>query len=60
MAKSKKPFEVVVEAKLVVRAFDEKSARKKAEAALAHRSDLAADVALVGEGWVYDAVRLQP
>lgn len=58
MAKSKKAFEVVVEAKLVVRAFDEDSARKKAEKVLQRSAPLADDVTTTGTAWVYDAVRV--
>ena len=53
MPKQKRPFEVEIEAKLTVLAFDEDSARKKAERALAAGRRLSADVETSGEIWTY-------
>ncbi len=53
MPKQKRLFEVEVEAKLTVLAFDESSARKKVERALAAGRELAVDVAATGSVWTY-------
>ena len=53
MPKQKRPFEVEIEAKLTVLAFDEGSARKKAERALAAGNNLASDVVASGAVWIY-------
>ncbi len=53
MPKRKRPFEVEVEAKLTVLAFDEGSARKKVERALASGRKLDADVEATGSLWTY-------
>ena len=55
MPKQKRPFEVEIEAKLTVLAFDEDSARKKVERALAAGRKLDADVGATGEVWTYAA-----
>ena len=56
MPKQKHPFEVEIEAKLTVQAFDEDSARKKVEKAFSSGRSLGADVH-AGDGvWTY-AVR---
>ena len=53
MPKQKRPFQVEVEAKLTVYAFDEDSARKKVEKAFASGRSLGADVN-AGDGiWTY-------
>lgn len=59
MPKRKHPFELEVEAKLTVHAFDEESARKKAERALASGRTLGDDVEATGEVWVYHAERVE-
>jgi hypothetical protein len=59
MPKQKRPFEVEIEAKLTVFAFDEGSARKKVERALAAGRNLGIDVEATGAVWTYaTAVRL--
>lgn len=58
--KTKKPFEIEIEAKILVDAFDEATARKKAEAALADRRALATDVRGTGHVWTYAATQLEP
>ncbi len=55
MPKQKRLFEVEVEAKLTVLAFDEASARKKVERALAAGRDLGTDVEATGAVWTYVA-----
>ncbi len=55
MPKQKRPFEVEVEAKLTVFAFDERSARKKVERALATGRNLGTDVEATGAVWTYAA-----
>lgn len=56
MPKQKRTFQVEIEAKLVVDAFDEFSARKKAEKILnGTRRVLAPDVRTSGQGWTYQA-----
>jgi hypothetical protein len=58
MAKSKRHFEIEIEAKIRVDAFDEASARKKVERALAARRQLGADVTATGDVWTYSATQL--
>lgn len=58
MAKSKRRFEVELEAKVTVDAFDEASARKKIERALAENRRLGDDVTATGAVWTYAATRL--
>lgn len=53
MPKQKRPFTVEIEAKLSVLAFDEASARKKVEKALAKGRQLGPDVATTAEVWTY-------
>ena len=53
MPKQKRTFEVEIEAKLTVAAFDEASARKKIEKALAERKHLGDDVQATGAVWTY-------
>ena len=55
MPKQKRTFEVEIEAKLAVEAFDEASARKKIEKALATGRSLGGDVAATGNVWTYAA-----
>lgn len=55
MPKHKRSFEVEIEAKLTVLAFDEDSARKKAERALASGHRLDTDVQASGAVWTYTA-----
>lgn len=55
MPKQKRSFEVLIEAKLAVQAFDEASARRKVERALAPGRALDADVGATGEAWIYEA-----
>ena len=53
MPKQKRPFDVEIEAKLTVYAFDENSARKKVEKAFSSGRSLGADVD-AGDGvWTY-------
>ena len=53
MPKQKRPFDVEIEAKLTVYAFDEDSARKKVEKAFSSGRALGTDVH-AGEGvWTY-------
>jgi hypothetical protein len=53
MPKQKRSFEVEIEAKLAVHAFDEASARKKVEKAFSSGRSLGADVD-AGDGmWTY-------
>ena len=53
MPKQKRPFDVEIEAKLTVYAFDEDSARKKVEKAFSSGRSLGADVH-AGDGiWTY-------
>lgn len=59
MPKQKRPFEVEIEAKLTVQAFDEESARKKAERALARGRNLAVDVDATGAVWTYAATHVR-
>ncbi len=53
MPKQKRSFEVEVEAKLTVLAFDEGSARKKVERALGTGRTLGTDVEATGAVWTY-------
>lgn len=53
MPKQKRLFEVEVEAKLTVLAFDESSARKKVERALRMGHNLDTDVEATGAVWTY-------
>ncbi len=55
MPKQKRPFEVLIEAKLSVQAFDQASAEKKVERALSKGRAVDTDVASTGEVWIYDA-----
>ena len=57
MAKSKKPFVVELEAKVVVMAFDENSARTKVERAFASGRSVGADVSGTGHVWTYFVCR---
>jgi hypothetical protein len=54
MPKMKRTFQVEIEAKLQVDAFDEASARKKAEKAFSRARSLDADVRATGDIWTYD------
>ncbi|MDP9388665.1 MAG: hypothetical protein M3Q48_12320 [Actinomycetota bacterium] len=56
MPKRKRRFEVFIEAKLSVDAFDGESAQRKAERSLARGKRIDADVAATGEVWSYEAV----
>jgi hypothetical protein len=58
MAKSKRNFEIEIEAKIRVSAFDEASARKKVEKALAARRALGTDVTATGDVWTYAATQV--
>jgi hypothetical protein len=58
MAKSKRHFEIEIEAKIRVDAFDEASARKKIEKALASRRRLGDDVVATGDVWTYAATQV--
>ena len=53
MPKQKRTFRVEIEAKLDVDAFDEASARKQIEKALAGGRLVGADVTATGEVWTY-------
>lgn len=53
MPKQKRPFEVEIEAKLTVYAFDQDSARKKVEKAFASGRSLGADVDAGAGIWTY-------
>jgi len=55
MPKNKRNFEVEIEATVRVAAFDEDSARKKIEKALAAGRTLGADVASAGKVFTYSA-----
>jgi hypothetical protein len=55
MPKMKRTFQVEIEAKLLVDAFDEASARKKVEKAFSRPRALDTDVRTTGEVWTYDA-----
>ena len=58
MAKSKRHFEIEIEAKIRVDAFDEASARKKVEKVLAARRRLGDDVTATGDVWTYAATQV--
>jgi hypothetical protein len=58
MAKSKRYFEIEIEAKIRVNAFDEASARKKVEKALSARRPLGTDVTATGDVWTYAATQV--
>ncbi len=53
MPKQKRPFQVEIEAKVTVLAFDEASARKKVERALAAGRNVGTDVEGAGVVWSY-------
>ena len=53
MPKQKRPFQVEIEAKVTVLAFDEASARKKVERALAPGRNVGNDVEATGAVWTY-------
>ena len=50
----KRTFQVEIEAKLLVDAFDEASARKKVEKAFSRARTLDTDVRASGDVWTYD------
>ena len=50
----KRTFQVEIEAKVLVDAFDEASARKKVEKAFSRARALDADVRGTGDVWTYD------
>ncbi len=54
MPKRKRSFEVLIEAKLSVQAFDRESARRKVERALAAGRTVDTDVTSSGQVWVYE------
>lgn len=56
MPKRKRRFEVFIEAKLAIDAFDGESAQRKAERSLTKGKRIDTDVAATGEVWSYDAV----
>lgn len=58
MSKKKRPFVVEIEAKLVVHAFDEESARKKVEKAFFTGRALGVDVDAGEAVWTYAVVPL--
>ena len=53
MPKQKRRFQVEMEANVLVQAFDEASARRKAERALSTARALGGDVQATGEVWTY-------
>jgi hypothetical protein len=55
MPKQKRPFLVEIEAKLIVQAFDEDSARKKVEKAFAGRRSIGTDVT-ADAIWTYEVI----
>jgi len=55
MPKQKRTFQIEVEAKLLVEAFDEASARKKIERAFGPNRGLDGDVRSTGDVWTYHA-----
>lgn len=55
MPKQKRRFQLEIEAKLTVLAFDEESARKKVERALAAGRNVGTDVEGTGAVWTYVA-----
>lgn len=54
MPKMKRTFQVEIEAKLLVEAFDEASARKKVEKTFSRARVLDPDVKASGDIWTYD------
>lgn len=54
--KRKKTFTVEIEAKVEVEAFDEATARKKVERALAAQRPLGTDVRATGHVWTYATI----
>ena len=61
MPKMKRTFQVEIEAKLLVDAFDEASARKKVEKTFTKARSLDPDVRASGDIWTYDtSVTTQP
>lgn len=57
----KRTFQVEIEAKLLVEAFDEASARKKVEKTFSRARPLDADVRASGDVWTYDtAIAAEP
>lgn len=56
MPKSKRRFEIEIEATLAVAAFDEDSARKKIEKALAGGRSVGPDVTATGKVFTYSAI----
>jgi len=61
MPKMKRTFQVEIEAKLLVEAFDEASARKKVEKTFSRARALDPDVRASGDIWTYDtSVAPQP
>jgi len=54
MPKMKRTFQVEIEAKLLVEAFDEASARKKVEKTFSRARSLDSDVKASGDIWTYD------
>lgn len=58
MPKQKHTFRVEIEAKVLVDAFDEASARKKVERALGANRALDADVRSSGDVWTYHVTRV--
>ncbi len=60
MPKRKRTFEVLIEAKLSVQAFDKESARRKVERSLAKGRMVDADVTATGDVWIYDASPVIP
>ena len=56
MPKQKRPFDVEIEAKLTVQAFDEESARRKVEKAFASGRVLGVDVKAGAGVWTYAVV----
>jgi len=58
MPKQKRTFQVEIEAKVTVEAFDEASARKKIEKALTSGRSLGPDVAATGDVWTYAVTTL--
>lgn len=61
MPKMKRTFQVEIEAKLLVDAFDEASARKKVEKTFSRARALDPDVRASGDIWTYDtSIAAQP
>ncbi len=60
MPKRKRTFEVLIEAKFTVHAFDASSARRKIERSFAAGRPIDADVTATGDLWVYDDVSEWP